>query len=129
MVAGNSEAPWRFRQLKSWIHLVSPTFMKKRKLFFKYLKENEPDAIWYMVKNDKQLLQVLDRHLSYLGYAIRVTSKPTRKNPSETMMFDSIAQALDELKLHCPFGAIMSSLTGKREYVNGYKFELFKLTL
>ena len=107
----------------------TPDWKIKKKVFFKYLKENEPDAIWYMVKNDKQLLQVLDRHLNYLGYAVKVTSKPTRKKPSESWMFDSVAQALEELNIHTTFGTVISSLTGKRKYVSGFKFELVKLTL
>ena len=58
----------------------TPDWKLKKKIFFKYLKENEPDAIWYMCKNLKQVIQVLDNHLTYLGYAVQVTSKPTKKH-------------------------------------------------
>jgi hypothetical protein len=36
---------------------------------------------------------------------------------------------MDELNIHCSLGLVLSSLTGKREYVLGYKFELVKITL
>ena len=63
-------------------------------------------------------------------FAVKVSSKPTKKQPAVTKMYDSIAEALDDLNLKgVPLGAVMSSLTGKREYVKGYKFELEKLTL
>jgi hypothetical protein len=108
----------------------TPEWKIKKKLVFKWLLENEPNTIFYQIHDAKRsLLEVLDKHLNYLGYAVKVTTKPTKKKSSESMMFDSIAQAMEELNLHCPLGAIMSSLTGKREYVNGYKFELYKLTL
>ena len=108
----------------------TPEWKIKKKLLFKWLMENEPDTIFYQIHDAKRsLLEVLDKHLSYLGYAVKVTTKPIKKKPSESMMFDSIAQAVEELNLHCPLGAIMSSLTNKREYVGGFKFELYKLTL
>ena len=109
----------------------TPEWKIKKKLIFKWLQDNEPETIFYQIHDcKKQLLQMLDHHWAYLGYAIKVTSKPSRKQPSETKMYDSIAEALDDLKLTgVPLGSIMSSLTGKREYVRGYKFELEKLTL
>ena len=106
------------------------TWKIKKKLLFKWLVENEPDTLFYQIHDArKSLLEVLDRHLTYLGYAVRVTSKPTKKAPSESKLFDSVAEALNELKLHCPLGAVMSSLTGKREYVMGYNFKLEKLKI
>jgi hypothetical protein len=109
----------------------TPEWKIKKKLIFKWLQDNEPETIFYQIHDcKKQLLQMLDHHWAYLGYAIKVTSKPSKKQPSETKMYDSIAEALDDLKLTgVPLGSIMSSLTGKREYVRGYKFELEKLTL
>lgn len=108
----------------------TPDWKIKKKLFFKYLKENDPDAIWYMVKNDKQLLQALDRHLTYLGYAVQVTSKPTRKQPSQTKLYDSIAEAMSELGMQTKSPvSILRSLTGQREYVYGYNWKLIKIEL
>lgn len=108
----------------------TPEWKLKKKLLFKYLLDNEPDTMFYQIHDArKSLLEVLDRHLNYLGYAVRVSSKPTKKKPSESRLYDSIAQALDELNIHTTLGAVMSCLTGQREYVSNYKFELIKLTL
>jgi hypothetical protein len=109
----------------------TPEWKLKKKLVFKWLMENEPDTIFYQVHDyNRQLLQVLDRHWSFLGYAIRVTTKPSKRKPAESKLYDSIEEALDDINLPgMPLGAVMSSLTGKREYVRGYKFELEKLTL
>lgn len=105
----------------------TPEWKIKKKLFFKYLKENEPDAIWYMCKNTKQLLEVLDRHWSYLGYSIQVTSKGSAKNPSEIKIFDSIQQAISELKLKGnALTQILRVLTGKKELAYQYKWKLIK---
>jgi len=110
----------------------TPEWKLKKKLIFKWLQENEPDTIFYQIHDaGRQLLEVLDKHLTYLGFALRVTSKPTRKQPAVSRMYDSVAEALDELNdlKGVSLGAIMSNLMGKREYVKGYKFELEKLTL
>ena len=108
----------------------TPEWKIKKKLVFKWLMENEPDTLFYQIHDAKRsLLEVLDKHLTYLGYAVRVTSKPTKKKSSESKLFDSVTEALYELKLHCPLGAVMSSLTGKREYVMGYNFKLEKLKI
>lgn len=108
----------------------TPEWKIKKKLVFKWLMENEPDTIFYQIHDArKSLLEVLDRHLTYLGMAVRVTSKPTRKKPSESRMFESIAEAVEELHVHCHLGAVMSNLIGKREYVMGYKFKLVKLQI
>lgn len=108
----------------------TPEWKIKKKLLFKWLMENEPDTIFYQIHDaGKSLLGLLDRHLSYLNYAVKATSKPSKKKASESRLFDSIAQAMDELNIHCPLGSVMSCLTGKRDYVSGYKFELVKLTL
>lgn len=108
----------------------TPEWKLKKKLVFKWLQENEADTIFYQIHDArKELLQILDKHWQYLGFAVRVTSKPTKKTPSESKMFDSVAQAMDELSIYSPLGAIMSSLIGKREYVMGYKWELVKLKI
>jgi hypothetical protein len=108
----------------------TPEWKIKKKYVFKWLMENEPDTVFYQIHDaGKSLVEMLDKHWSYLGMAIRVTSKPSKKKPSESRMFDSVAQAMDELNIHCSLGLVLSSLTGKREYVLGYKFELVKITL
>jgi hypothetical protein len=108
----------------------TPEWKIKKKYVFKWLMENEPDTVFYQIHDaGKSLIEMLDKHWSYLGMAIRVTSKPSKKKPSESRMFDSVAQAMDELNIHCSLGLVLSSLTGKREYVLGYKFELVKITL
>ena len=108
----------------------TPEWKIKKKILFKWLLDNEPDTIFYQVHDAKKsLLEVLDKHWSLLGYAIRVTSKPTRKVPSESKLYDSVAQAHEELGVFSPFGAVLSSLTGKRDYVGGYNYKLEKLAL
>lgn len=108
----------------------TPEWKLKKKLLFKWLMGNEPDTIFYQIHDSrKALLAALDNHWACLCMAIRATSQPTKKNPSESRMFNSVAEALNELNIHCPLGAVLSSLTGKREYVSGYKFELVKLKL
>jgi hypothetical protein len=108
----------------------TPEWKIKKKYVFKWLMENEPDTVFYQIHDaGKSLVEMLDKHWSYLGMAIRVISKPSKKKPSESRMFDSVAQAMDELNIHCSLGLVLSSLTGKREYVLGYKFELVKITL
>ena len=108
----------------------TPEWKIKKKYVFKWLMENEPDTVFYQIHDaGKSLVEMLDKHWSYLGMAIRVTSKPSKKKPSESRMFDSVAQAMDELNIHCSLGLVLSSLTGKREYILGYKFELVKITL
>ena len=81
-------------ETKGW---KTPDFKLKEKMFYKYLKENEPDAIYHIVKNQKQLLEVLDNHWSYLGMAVQATSKGNKKQPQVTMIYDSIMQAMEEL--------------------------------
>lgn len=115
----------------------TPDWKIKKKLLYKYLKENEPEAIFYMVKNNKQLLQALDKHWSVLGYAIQVLPKPIGKKaavPKDSSLryklFDSIEQAMFELKLKGKsVTPILKSLTGEREYVYGYSWTLKKINL
>ena len=58
----------------------TPEWKNKKKYIFKYLMEYEPATIFYEIKNcGRQLLQALDNHWTYLGYAIEVTPKPAIK--------------------------------------------------
>ena len=109
----------------------TPEWKIKKKLLFKWLLDNEPDTIFYQIHDArKDLLEVINKHLSYLGMALRVSSKPTRKKPSESKLYSSIEEAMDDLKINSiPYGAIMSSLIGKREWVSGYNFKLEQLKL
>lgn len=115
----------------------TPEWKLKKKLVFKWLQENEPETIFYMVKNTKQLLQALDNHWSYLGYCIKVTPKPNGKKatvpkgfPLGYKLYDSITQAFDDLKLsNKSITPILRNLTGQREYVYNYKWQLVKINL
>ena len=114
-------------ETKGW---KTPDFKIKEKMFYKYLKENEPDAIYYIVKDQKQLLEALDNHWSYLGYCVEVTSKPQKNKPVQSYRFSSIAEALVEI--HCQgksYATILRSLIGKNQYVFGFNFKLVKITL
>ena len=108
----------------------TPEWKIKKKLVFKWLQENEPDAIFHQIHDArKSLLQMLDSHFSYLGYAIEVSSKPTKKVSSETKVYDSIAEAMEDLKLKGKnIGPILNSLTGKKEWVYNYNWKLIKLS-
>ena len=109
----------------------TPEWKIKKKLVFKWLMDNEPDTIFYQIHDaKKELLKVINEHLSDLGMALRVTSKPTKKKPSESKLYDSVEEALEDLNLRgVPYGAIMSSLICKRQYVLGYNFKLEKLRI
>jgi hypothetical protein len=109
----------------------TPEWKIKKKLIFKWLMDNEPETIFYQIHDArKELLQVINKHLPYLGLAIRVTSKATRKKPSESKLYSSIDEALDDIHLNgMPWGSIMSVLLGKREYSMGYNFKFEKITL
>jgi len=107
----------------------TPEWKIKKKLVFKWLQENEPNTIFYQIHDArKQLLEMLDRHLPYLDLAVKVTSKPTKKQPATTTQYSTIREAMAELNIeNKPIGAILRSLTGKTEYVYGYKWELINL--
>ena len=110
----------------------TPEWKIKKKLLFKYLTENEPDIIFYQVHDaGRHLLEALDPHLTYLGLCVEVSPKPkSRSSVSEPVKYDSIREAMEELKLKGkPIGAILRSLTGKTQYVYGYNWKLVKLTL
>jgi hypothetical protein len=115
----------------------TPEWKIKKKLLFKWLMENEPETIFYMVKNTKQLLQALDNHWSYLGMAIKVTPKPKGKKatvskgfPLGYKLYDSLDQAFDDLNLtNKPITPIIRSLIGKKEWVYNYNWKLIKINL
>lgn len=109
----------------------TPEWKIKKKLVFKWLQDHEPDAFFYQIHDaKKQLLQVLDNHLECLNKGVTVTSKPSKKLPSETLQFNSIKEALITLGLQGkPIGAILKSLTANEDkWVYGYKWKLTKLT-
>lgn len=108
----------------------TPDWKIKKKLLFKYFMENEPDAIYHVAKNNKEIIEALDLHLSYLGYYVEVTNKPTRKQPAQTKKYDSIREALADLGMPGrSITPIIRSLTGSASYIYGYNWKLKKLTL
>ena len=110
----------------------TPEYLLKKKLIFKYLIDNEPNLVFHQIHDTrKDLLKALDPHWSYLGYAIRVTSKKKKKKEQLfTKLYDSVAQALDDLNIRTrALGSIMRSLTGRTEYVFGYSWKLEKLKI
>lgn len=110
----------------------TPEWMIKKKLIFKYLMDNEPEVIYYQIGNcRKDLILALDSHWPYLGYAIRVASNRKKKNEQEfSKLYDSVKEAMADLKIKSrAIGSIVRSLTGKTEYVFGYKWKLEKLKI
>ena len=107
----------------------TPEWKIKKKLLFKYLMDNEPETLFYQIHDAKKsLLEVLDRHWKELGYIIQVTEKPTKKLTFEPSYFESIHQAVDTLNLKCrSIGVILSSLTGNKEYILGYKWKIINI--
>lgn len=114
-------------ETKGW---KTPDFKLKEKMFYKYLKENEPEAIYYIVKSQKELLKVLDNHWDYLGYCIEITPKPQRNKTTQTLRFSSIAEALAAVHHQGKsYSTVLRSLTGEAQYVFGFNFKLVKLKL
>lgn len=110
----------------------TPEWKIKKKLVFKYLMEQEPDVIFYQVHDSrKELLKALDNHWAELGCAIHVTSKRDKKNGKcISKLYDSVREALADLGMpNKSLGMIMRSLTGKTEYVFGYKWQVEKLKI
>ena len=109
----------------------TPEWRLKKKLVFKWLSENEPDTIFYQIHDAKKsLLMMLDRHLQYLGYSVKVTPKATKKivQDSSSVLFDSVQQAMEELHLKGKnMGPILRSLTGDKAYVYNYNWKLIKM--
>jgi hypothetical protein len=109
----------------------TPEWKNKKKMLFKWLMENEPDTIFYQIHDArKSLLEVLDKHLTYLGFAIQVTSKPTRKQPSVTKLYDSINEAMSDLGLKGKsIGGVLRSLTGNTQWIYNYNWKLIKIKI
>lgn len=108
----------------------TPEWKLKKKLVYQWLMKNEPKTLFYQLHDAKKsLLGMLDKHWKDLGYAIMVTKKPSKKQKEITKLwFDSVAQALENLNLQGKStGAVLSALTGKKEYVFGYKWTLINL--
>ena len=107
----------------------TPEWRIKKKLVFKYLQEKEPNTFFYQIHDSKKdLLQVLDKHWLSLGYAIKVTKKPTKKKEEIVeKLYDSISVAMKDMELIKPIGAIMKSLTGDKQWVYGYNWKLNSL--
>jgi hypothetical protein len=109
----------------------TPEWKIKKKLLFKWLMENEPSIIFHQTHDSKKdLLKALDPHLTFFGYYVEVSSRPTRKKSSEVFKFDSIEEALSELNLKGKnIGPILRSLTGQTQWVYGYNWKLVKITI
>lgn len=109
----------------------TPEWRNKKKYIFKYLMENEPTTPFYQTHNSrKDVLLALDNHWSYLGLAVQVTSKGSPKKPSTTQLFDSVANAMEDLNLKGKnLGPILSSMMGDKEYAYNYNWKLVKLKL
>ena len=109
----------------------TPEWKIKKKLLFKWLMENEPDTIFYQIHDArKELLKALDNHWTYLGMAIQVTSKGSKKQPSKSKLYDSVAQAMYELNLTGKaIGPILRSMMGLKEWVYNYSWKLIKIKL
>lgn len=107
----------------------TPEWKIKRKLVFKYLMDKEPDVQFYQIHDSrKELLTVLDKHWESLGYSIVVTSKPSKKKPSESTIFPSIKEAMEALNLKGKaIGPILRSLTNQTTFVYNYSWKLKKL--
>ena len=107
----------------------TPEWKNKKKYIFKYLMENEPDTPFYIIKSERQLLEVLDNHWAYLGYAIQVTPKPSKApvQSGSAALYDSLTQAMSELHLMGkPITPILRSLKGEKDYVYNFNWKLIK---
>lgn len=107
----------------------TPEWKNKKKYIFKWLMENEPLTPFYETHNSgKDVLLALDNHWSYLGYTVQVTSKGSPKKPSETKLFGSVAQAMEELNLKGKnVGPILRTMTGDKDWAYGHSWKLVKL--
>lgn len=108
----------------------TPEWKQKKKYVFKYLMENEPNTFFYQTHDSgKDILLALDKHWPFLGFQVKVTSKPTKKVPSVTQFFNSINEAIEALTLkEKAIGSLMKSFIGKTEWVYGYNWKLVKIT-
>lgn len=107
----------------------TPDWNIKKKLLYKYLSEHHPEALFYMVKNSKQLLEALDPHLQSLGFSVQVIPKQKKKSVEcgSPTCYPSIHEALNALGLSGKsLTCILRSLTGNTPYVYGYSWKLIK---
>lgn len=109
----------------------TPEWKLKKKLVYKYLMENEPGVCFYQIHNaKKQLLEALDANWTYLGFALEVKSKPSKKKPLMVKRYNSLKEAMHDLGLAGKsLGSIFKSLSGEKEFIYGYNWKLVKLTL
>ena len=106
----------------------TPDWLIKKKMLYKYFMENEPDAIYHVAHNNREIIEALDLHWSYLNYCIEVTNKPTKKQPAQTKRYDSIREAMADLGLEGKsMTNIIRSLTGDAQYVFGYNWRLKRI--
>lgn len=106
----------------------TPDWKIKKKLFFKHLKETAPDTLYYIVKNTRQLLEILDQYWPAFDIQVAVSTRGTKKIPSETKVYNSIKDAMIELQLTGrPMGSILRSLLGKAMWIYGYNWKLIKV--
>lgn len=104
----------------------TPEWKLKKKLLYKYLMENEPNTVFYQTHDAKKsLLAVLDNHWEDFNLSLKVTSKGTKRKPSEVYYFSSIKEAMSSLALIGKnLGPILRSLMGEKEYIYGYNWTL-----
>lgn len=110
----------------------TPEWRIKRKYFFKYLMENEPEMAFHQTHNATgELLQALDPHFTSMGYMIMLLpAKIPEGKRIRPAYFDSVQHAITTLELkNVKWGMIMGALTGKRSSAHGYKWTLMKLKL
>ena len=108
----------------------TPDWLIKKKMLYKYFLENEPDAIYHVAHSNKEIIEALDLHWSYLGCCVEVTNKPTKKQPAQTKKYDSIREALADLGMQGrSMTPIIRSLTGDAEYIYGYSWRIKRIEL
>lgn len=109
----------------------TPEWKSKKKYIYKWLMENEPYTPFYQTRNStRDVLLALDNHWAHLGCCIKVTSKGTPRNPPVTHLYDSVAEAMEELNLKGKnIGPILRTMMGDKEWAYGYNFKLMKIEL
>ena len=110
----------------------TPEWKIKKKYFFKYLMENEPEMAFHQTHNaTSDLLKALDPHFTSMGYMVMVMPAVIPEGKMiRPARFDSIAQAIASFQLkNVQWGLILGALTGKRASAYGYKWMLLKLAI
>lgn len=108
----------------------TPEWKLKKKLLFRWLLDNEPDAVFYQIHDArKSLLEVLDNHWEQLGYRIEVTGRTARTGTIFIQEYHSVKEAMKDLGLlGKPLGSILGGFLGTKEFVFNYKWKLKKIT-